>query len=157
MGRLIGDLVALHWLTGLALRTRTRRPRGEAGQSLVEFAVTAPLLITLLFGTVEIGRGANVYLQVLGAARDAARLGSRGGTDAEMLSLVGVETANLATPVTTASCVAGTAGLCITRGTTPGPSSVKAQVCYSHPLIVGIPAVLPNPWLLCSATTMRVF
>ncbi len=149
--------MALQWPTGLALRTRNQLRRGEAGQSLVEFAVTAPLLITLLFGTVEIGRASNVYLQVLGAARDAARLGSRGGTDAELLALVGVETANLATPVTVATCAANTAGLCITRGSVPGPSSVKAQVCYSHPLIVGIPAVLPNPWLLCSSTTMRVF
>ena len=127
----------------------------ERAQSLVEFAVTAPFLITLLFGTVEIGHATNAYLQILSAARDAARLGVRGGTDVELRSLVTVETANLPTAIPT-SCSAGSPGMCITRGSVPGPSSVKMEVCYNHPLIVGLPAVLPNPMLLCSSTTMRV-
>ncbi|MFN8638032.1 MAG: TadE/TadG family type IV pilus assembly protein [Dehalococcoidia bacterium] len=131
-----------------------RLTSSERGQALVEFAVTSPMLIFLLFGTVEVGHATNAYLQVLTAARDAARLGVRGGTDSELQSIVTVETANLPNTIPT-SCNVGAPGMCITRATTPGPSSVKMQVCYNHPLIVGIPAVLPNPWLMCSATVMR--
>lgn len=129
---------------------------GEQGQSLVEFAFSLPLLLTLIFGTVEVASMAHSHLIVVGAARDAARLGSRGGTDGEMQTLVTAETGDLSGGVPT-SCNAGTAaGMCITRSASPGPSSVKMQVCYSHALVVGFPGLLSNPKLLCSATVMRV-
>lgn len=139
----------------LALRG-LRRCLGERGQSMVEFAVTAPLLITLVLGTIEVGHMAHAHLVIVGAARDAARLGARGGVDADLQALVTVETANLPAAIPT-SCGAGTAaGMCITRGSTPGPSSVKMEVCYSHALLVGFPGLLPNPRLMCSSTTMRI-
>ena len=107
-------------------------------------------------GTVEVAAMAHSHLIVVGAARDAARLGSRGGTDGEMQTLVTAETGDLSGGVPT-SCNAGTAaGMCITRAASPGPSSVKMQVCYSHALVVGFPGLLSNPKLLCSATVMRV-
>ncbi|MCC6237725.1 MAG: pilus assembly protein [Dehalococcoidia bacterium] len=138
-----------------ALR-RQRTADTEHGQSLVEFAISLPLLLTLIFGTVEIASMAHSHLIVVGAARDAARLGSRGGTDSEMRTLVTAETGDLSGGVPT-SCNAGTsAGMCITRASTPGPSSVKMQVCYSHALVVGFPGLLSNPKLLCSSTVMRV-
>ena len=140
---------------GVTARWARALRRSDRGQALVEFAVSAPLLLTFVFGTIEIGHAANAYLTVLGSARDAARLGVGGGTDTELRSLVTVETAGLPVAIPT-SCTAGAAGMCITRGSVPGPSSVKMEVCYSHALIVGFPGLLSNPLLLCSATTMRV-
>jgi Flp pilus assembly protein TadG len=126
---------------------------------MVEFALTAPILALLLFGAIEIGRAANVYLQVLTAARDGSRLGVRGGTDTEIKTLINVETANLpagaiptgvACPSAVSSCIG------IVRGTTGGASSIATTACSRHNLIVGIPKILPGPWTLCSSTTMRV-
>ncbi len=134
---------------------------GERGQSLVEFALTLPLLISLLLGLVELGNGMNSYMTVLAAARDAARLGAQGGaTSSSMLALVDTETDRLPTSVPTASqnCGSG-AGVCITQPVsigTPATNAVRVKVCYDHPLIVAIPGVLSGPLLMCSTTTMRV-
>ncbi len=73
-------------------RTRRRRD-GERGQSLVEFVLTAPILILMLIGLVEIGDGLNSYLTVVSAARDGARLSSQGNaTDSAVVAMVAKET-----------------------------------------------------------------
>lgn len=53
--------------TGLSLRRKTR------AQSLVEFAISLPILILLLTGMVEFGFMLNTYLSVQDAARSTAR------------------------------------------------------------------------------------
>ena len=52
-----------------------RRPelRSERGQTIVEFAFVAPLLIVLVLGIVQFGVTFNHYLTVTDAARVAAR------------------------------------------------------------------------------------
>src|SRR3954463_4840856 len=57
--------------------SRNRRRHRERGQALIEFALTAPILLTLLLGTIEIGNGLNSYIKVVSVARDAARLGAQ--------------------------------------------------------------------------------
>jgi Flp pilus assembly protein TadG len=49
-----------------------RRPRSR-GQSLVEFALTLPILILLVAGILELGRGYAFAMETSDAARDAAR------------------------------------------------------------------------------------
>lgn len=51
---------------------RTERPR-RAGQSLVEFALIAPLFFSLLFIIVELGIVFSVYIGLTNTAREAAR------------------------------------------------------------------------------------
>ncbi|MCL4271397.1 MAG: pilus assembly protein [Anaerolineales bacterium] len=45
-------------------------------QSLVEFAITLPIILILLTGVVEFGFALNYYLSLLDATREAARFGS---------------------------------------------------------------------------------
>lgn len=77
------------------------------GQSLVEFAVTLPVLILLVAGTVEMGRGYTLAVATSDAARDGARLvaGKTATTNgpglAAMCSLV---TADLAAITSNVSC-----------------------------------------------------
>ncbi len=52
---------------GINRRTRTR------GQALVEFALTLPLLMLLVAGVLELGRGYSFAVETSDAARDAAR------------------------------------------------------------------------------------
>ena len=56
-----------------ALCTRRRRG-GQAGQSLVEFAIVLPALLALVVGIFEFGRSWNVYQVITNAAREGARL-----------------------------------------------------------------------------------
>lgn len=52
--------------------------RGEAGQSLVEAAVAAPLFFLLLMGAGELARVAYVAIEVSNAARAGAQYGAQG-------------------------------------------------------------------------------
>ena len=123
---------------------------------MVELALTAPLLIVVLLGMVELGNGMNSYLSVIASARDGARLGAQGAaSDSEILNLVMVESERLNGGIPS-SCSPGNSGVCITHLTNPGPSSVRVEVCYDHELIVGIPGILSGPLKMCSKTTMRV-
>jgi Flp pilus assembly protein TadG len=132
------------------------RCRGERGQALVELTIALPVIILLFLVLVELGSALNSYMTVLATARDGARLGAQPETtDAEIRSLVTVETERLANTIPT-SCNGNNAGICITRGTTSSVNSIKVQVCYDHPVIVGIPVLAPGPIKICSQTTMRI-
>ncbi len=49
--------------------------RGERGQAMIEFAFVMPLLILLLMGIFDLGRGVYAYNVVASAAREGARYG----------------------------------------------------------------------------------
>lgn len=70
---------------------RSGRPPAsrERGASLVEFALVATLLVTILFGIAEFGFAFRDWLTVTSASRSAARVGSAAGQDpaADMLIL----------------------------------------------------------------------
>jgi Flp pilus assembly protein TadG len=47
----------------------------QRGQSMVEFALTLPLLLLMLMGMLDLGRGLYAYSVVANAAREGARAG----------------------------------------------------------------------------------
>lgn len=48
--------------------------RTSRGQALVEFALVLPIIVLVIFATVDLGRGIYAYNTVANAARDAARV-----------------------------------------------------------------------------------
>ncbi len=54
------------------------RRRNERGQSMVEMALTFPILLLILAGTLEVGKYLNDYLTFLDATREAARYAADG-------------------------------------------------------------------------------
>jgi Flp pilus assembly protein TadG len=160
------------------ITTRNRRRNRERGQALIEFALTAPILLTLLLGLIELGNGLNSYIKIVSVARDSARLGAQtcsGVTttcDTTLRDLVATEAGSLRGNESwvTASwasgsgysgniCTSNGQGVCITHFNNSSSSStnaVKVRVCYDHPLLVGLPGVIPSPIRMCSAATMRV-
>lgn len=50
-----------------------RRERGQVGAAAVEFAIVLPLLMTLLFGIIEMGFVMNRWITVTHAAREGVR------------------------------------------------------------------------------------
>jgi Flp pilus assembly protein TadG len=62
---------------------QSRRTTGERGAAIVEFAIVLPLLLLLVFGIIEFGRGYNVKVQLTGAVREGAREVALGGSRAE--------------------------------------------------------------------------
>src|SRR5512135_3899712 len=56
--------------------------RGDAGQSLIETALTVPLLVLLLVGAVELAQVAYAAIEVSNAAKAAASYGAQDTTTA---------------------------------------------------------------------------
>ncbi len=149
--------------------------RSQRGQSLVEFALSAPLLVLMLLGLVEFGHGLNSYLTVVASARDAARLGAQLGVDTTaqtaMLGVVQKETERLENTIPTSSidcsdantmyvCITSCAaplgpGNCVDPANQPADKWVTVEVCYDHPTITGVAWIL-DPLHMCSSTTIRL-
>ncbi len=55
----------------------TRQLRSERSQSIVEFSLIAPILLLLIFGVVDFGRGLYYYISLQQAANEGARVAVR--------------------------------------------------------------------------------
>lgn len=55
---------------------RSKGKSGERGQSLVEFALVAPIFLMLVFAVVDFGMGFHAWITVTNSAREGARLGA---------------------------------------------------------------------------------
>ena len=88
----------------------------DAGQALVELALTIPLLLLLLLGAVELARAAYASVEVTNAASAAVRYGAQNRTTAQdfpgMQLAAQNDAANITltstTPARTCSCSDGT-------------------------------------------------
>jgi hypothetical protein len=79
---------------------------GERGQGIVEFTLVSLLLMTIIFGTIDLGRGVVLRAMLTNAVREAARDGSiypDGGTGYPALEGSGgmVEAAQRRSPILT--------------------------------------------------------
>jgi Flp pilus assembly protein TadG len=108
---------------------RLNRPhRLRRGQSLVEFAITLPLLAVLLAGTLELGRGYGFAVATSDAARDAARYvaGKTATSNGPGLpAMCNVVTADLAAVTTNINC--------------------PVQVMHAPPFVSGTDFTAPTP------------
>src|SRR6266852_732825 len=88
------------------LRRALPRKRGR-GQALVEFALALPVLIVLVAGVLELGRGYSFAVETSDAARDAARFvaGKTATTNGPGLpAMCSLITADLAAVTTNITC-----------------------------------------------------
>jgi Flp pilus assembly protein TadG len=105
----------------------SRRDRFR-GQSLVEFAITLPILALLLAGTLELGRGYTFAVATTDTARDAARYlaGKTSTTNGPGLpAMCGLVTADLAAVTSNVNC--------------------PVQVMHAPPFVAGTDFTAPVP------------
>jgi len=124
----------------------------QRGQTLVELALVLPIIILILFGTLELGRVFHSYIVITNAAREGARLGALGKSDEEIISRI-----REASPLYQAD-----SRLRITRlepnesARSPGVPLI-VEVAYDVELVTPlISSILPNPVTLKSTAVMRV-
>jgi Flp pilus assembly protein TadG len=93
---------------------------GERGQSLVETALVVPILVTLLVGTVEMGRVVYASIAVANAAKAGAQYGCENGftaQDSSGIALAASDEVPTMTVTTTSSsacaCSDGSASTCL--------------------------------------------
>ncbi len=71
-----------------------KRRRAGRGQSLVEMAIMAPILIIVLAAIVDMGRAIDVFISITNAAREGARYGSLHPTDPSTIAYRTLNEAN---------------------------------------------------------------
>jgi Flp pilus assembly protein TadG len=121
--------------------------RRRSGQALVEFAIALPILMLLVAGTLELGRGYTIAVATSNAARDGARYvaGKTSSTDgpgiAAMCNLVKADLAAVTSNVSCATQVGHAppfaAGSDYTKPT--GDQVVVAVFCGSNTNCTGTP------------------
>lgn len=103
----------------------------DRGAAAVEMAFTLPLLLLVLFGLVDFGRGFNDKMQLTQAAREAVRLIALGGSqqDAQTRAQLAMPAAGdrLAPTVTAAT-------LCAPGSTGVGKVTVQSKFKFITPL-----------------------
>lgn len=133
-----------------AAHRTTGRARGERGAALVEFALIVPVLLALVFGIYEFGRGYNAKVELTGAVREGARA-------------VALTTAGNANAAATAAVTGGAPGLdtaaiavtVVTACPSPAPAGANAVVRASYPLTWSIPPLLSGTWDIEVESVMR--
>lgn len=122
----------------------------EDGQAMVELALLLPIVILILFGITEFGRALSAYLAISHAAREGARQGALGATDAEIERTV-------------RNCASGLDALALTVTVSPSQSSrvsgttVTVRVDYNFQVLVPVISAITGPTIPMSTTlSMRV-
>jgi TadE-like protein len=111
---------------------RDKRP--EAGQSVLELALLAPMLLLMLVGTIEIGRFAYFAIEATSAARAGAQYGMQSLTDSKDIAGIQVAATNDAPDLPQLNVAAQDLCACSNR-----PSryvGCPAQLCGAgHPVV----------------------
>lgn len=122
--------------------------RQEKGQALLELALVLPILLLILGGIMEFGRIFHAYLVITGASREGARAAVVGepyeaARDKALAAAASLDEEELNISLAPAD---------YTRG-----DMLTVTVTYRVDLVVPfISALLPDPFTIRSATTMRV-
>jgi hypothetical protein len=120
---------------------------GQRGQALVEFAFVFPILLFVLFATVDFGVGLTRWIAVTNAAREAARLGAV-GADADAIRQKAIDTSD----GLLADGVISVAYADVDGGDIGPGDSVVVDVEYEYNLITPMGRILGNIPALDSIT-----
>lgn len=120
----------------------TRRKADERGAVAVEFALVLPVLVLLLFGIIEFGRGYNAKVEITGAAREGARV-------------LALDSGDPATIVASAAPNLDASKISVSTSGTPCVTGTQASVTVSYPFEYNIPLFGSNTVTLSSTGVMR--
>jgi Flp pilus assembly protein TadG len=110
------------------------RLRDERGASAVEFALILPLLVLLVLGIVEFGRGFQVSGTLSAAAREGVRIMALQNDPAAARAAVRSAASSLDPAITNAQ-------ITITPATCPtgvGTTTVRLTIRYRQPFVTGL-------------------
>ncbi|NHM27272.1 pilus assembly protein [Desulfofundulus sp. TPOSR] len=122
--------------------------RSQKGQAMVELALLLPVLLLILGGIIEFGRIFHAYLVITGASREGARVAVVGET------YDGVREKVIASAP---SLDANSLDVLLEPESYGRGDMLTVTVTYPVDLVIPlISALLPDPFTIKAATTMRV-
>lgn len=125
----------------------------KRGQAAVEFALLLPVLLLILFGTIEFGRLFAASLVLGNAARDGARLAAVGADDGEVVDSVLAACLSLGEDAREQIEV----DIEPADGERESGGTVTVALRYSLPLVTPVLSdLVPNPFPLTAECVMRV-
>ena len=128
---------------------------GQRGQALVEFALVLPLLLIVVFITVDFGVGLTRWIAITNAAREGARLGAVGAAEGAIRQKV-VDTSDGI--LNDGDIEVGFSDADGNGGIDPG-DSVVVDVSYNYDLITPLGRFLTvtfDPLTLSACSDMRL-
>ncbi len=139
------------------------------GQALVELALTLPILILLVMGTVDFGRALDTYIAMVGAAGEGARVGADPNATYDQIKNAVIAEASTDLPGLTAAditvCDIDRAGAQRCSTSAPartgiqsgGVMSVKVTVTYRfRPITPFINRLFGGIWTLSASAVRQV-
>ncbi len=124
----------------------SRAARTQAGQSLVEFAVSSVVLLLLIGGLVDIGRAIYVSEALSNAAREGARHGA--WFDAPNLSHPYLDDSEIKSAVDTELATIGLPASVLKNPGTTCPNPTDGNTLHNPPFAsAAYPATANQPWL----------
>lgn len=137
-------------MTSTPHREPGRRASGERGAAMVELALIVPLLLALVFGIYQFGRGYNAKVELTGAVREGARA-------------VALTTPANASAAATTAVTGGAPGLdtpsivvtVVSSCPSPAPAGANAVVRANYPLTYSIPPFFDGTWDIEVESVMR--
>ncbi|MEX2158991.1 MAG: TadE/TadG family type IV pilus assembly protein [Dehalococcoidia bacterium] len=145
---------------GVRRRSRLAVFRGKSrGQSLVEFAMIAPLFFILVLGIVDFGMGLHSWMTMTNATREGARLAavhapSSGSVDCNPLPAEGSIERKVCDTATNLDADAMT--ITVTNADPEGDNAgeeVSVQIDYDYELIMPLSGFMDLSTISLSATT----
>lgn len=131
-------------------------PHGkQLGQNLAEFALLLPLLLTLVLGTLDLGRCFYTYVAMTNAAREAARYGALHNTAASSTQ-VRQEFTSDGSDIS--GCAGGTLTFAASGGGRGNPYTVEVSCQFTlvTPFVAGFLGALGNQLTISSTATFVV-
>ncbi len=126
----------------------------QLGQSLVEIALILPVLLTIISGTVDVGRLAYAYITIGNASYAGAQYASQ--SPEQSLDSTGIQVAVAAGTTTLYGATGSNPSVASTTGTDPyGHQFVSVSVTFVFAPVVPYP-VLPSSISISRTVRMRV-
>jgi Flp pilus assembly protein TadG len=124
--------------------------RKNNGQSLVETALTLPIILFLLMAILDFGMAMNNYILISNAAREGARAAAVGSSDNEIRTLISNYTSELNNQNITVSITPS-------DSTRKKGDEISVLIKYQYSLITPIAGkIFGNSILLQKSTNMRM-
>lgn len=124
--------------------------KNQDGQSVVEFAIILPVLLLIIMGIVQFGMLIGSYLTLENAAREAARAGIIGSTNAEVRLVITSTSPNLEPGKLTIA-------IAPSEGSRTSGSTLTVNLTYNYDLTIPIISSLFNNTVVLNAeTSMRI-